>query len=516
MTETVEGVAKYKGETVSTKGKDPVKIRISLFYDGTLNNRMNIEEREKNSQIYKDNKTKDANSYDNGRTNIAIMEPHVSKKKEDYAGDYDFVFKHYIAGQGALTHEKDSLWGYALAIGKSGVPWRAEEGIRRAVNFIFNQNKSIKTDEHYIQKLTIDVFGFSRGAATARYAIHVIHHGKVAGVDDVTGEVSYEWRPLLERINDFYIILDNAVEVKFAGLYDTVLSYFGSQKVSWTTNALQQMAVARAKKALHLAAADEHRSDFPLHKILSAVNQGVGEEYYLPGVHSDVGGSYNTASEEELKKTKNDDDKVYMLTSDEGLQIKEGYKTGDEMVIHESYDLKRLEQDREDLIAQGWYHSNEIKIVAKRTNVGGDGDQTEYALTVRRQGIRSAYCNIPLKIMADYARKPDVKLKIDLKLEERANRILRDEQDLRDLEAIIIKYMAANKNNSKPEDWKPEDWKPEVQVGKKAVIDRDVLKAIRHRHFHFSASKWSAGYKPHFELDEATQKYKRIREYYDA
>ena len=244
---------------------------------------------------------------------------------------------------------------------------------------------------------------------------------------------------------------------------------------------------------------------------MSAVNQGVGEEYYLPGVHSDVGGSYNTASEEELKNTKNDDDKVYMLTSDEGLQVKEGYKTGDEMVIHESYDLKRLEQDREDLIAQGWYHSNEIKIVAKRTNVGGDGDQTEYALTVRRQGIRSAYCNIPLKIMAKYAREPDVKLKINSKLEIRADRILRDEQDLRGLEAIIDKYMAANKNNSKPEDWKPED-----QVGKKAVIDRDVLKAIRHRHFHFSASKWSAGYKPNFEWDEAAWKFKRIREYYDA
>jgi hypothetical protein len=517
MTETVEGVAKYKGETVSTKGKDPVKIRISLFYDGTLNNRMNIEEREKNSQIYKDNKTKDANSYDNGRTNIAIMEPHV----EETADGYDFFFKKYIAGQGALTHESDSFWGYALAIGKSGVPGRAEEGIREAVNFIFNQKDNINTDEHYIQKLTIDVFGFSRGAATARYAIHVIKHGRISSVDDVTGEVTYEWRPLLERINDFYIILDNAVEVKFAGLYDTVLSYFGSQKVSWTTNALQQMAVARANKTLHLAAADEHRSDFPLHKILSAVNQGVGEEYYLPGVHSDVGGSYNTASELDLKKDIDDDKKVYMTTSNEGTDKSEfnwlGNAKGKTMVINEG-DPGRLKQDRKDLIAQGWFKENEINMHDVSWTMGENGERIVQTsvLTVAREGIRSAYCNIPLKIMADYARKPDVKLKIDSKLEVRANRILRDEQDLKNLEEIIVKYIAANKNNSKPEDWKPEDWKPDEQVGKKTAIDRDVLKAIRYRHFHFSASKWSAGYKPNFKWDEATQKYKRIREYYDA
>ncbi len=114
--------------------------------------------------------------------------------------------------------------------------------------------------------------------------------------------------------------------------------------------------------------------------------------------------------------------------------------------------------------------------------------------------------------MADYARKPDVKLKINPELEVRANRILRDEQDLKDLEEIIVKYIAAHKNNPTPE-----DRKPDVQIGKKAAIDRDVLKAIRYRHFHFSASNWSAGYKPHFEWDEAAQKYtKRIREYYDA
>ena len=508
-----------------TDDKTPLKIRISLFFDGTMNNRFNIEEREKGakeSTIYADNKTDDANSYDNGRTNIAIMEPHVSIKKSDYAGDYDLVYKHYIPGQGAITREKDSVWGYALAIGESGVPWRAEEGIREAVNFILSaKEKEIDPLKHYIEKLTIDVFGFSRGAATARYAIHVLFDGRIAGVDEDTGEVRYEWRPASERINKFVDIDKNAVEVRFAGLYDTVLSYFGSQKVDswydtvlsyfgrqkveWMADALQQTAVKRAKKSMHLAAADEHRADFPLHTIQSAIKAGTGEEYYLPGVHSDVGGSYNQASEKALKEEKDESKKVYMLSSNEGLMIEEGYLTGKAMVIHRGGDLARIEKDRDNLIEQGWYKINEIKITA--TTTGADGDRTEYALTVRRQGISSAYCNIPLKIMAKRARKPDVNLKISAELEDMADKILKadaDKANLEKLEEIINNYVDTNKNSN------PEDW-----LGDNPPLEKEKLKAIRHKHFHFSASKLSAGYEPRFEKDKASGEFVRRRYYYE-
>lgn len=83
----LSGLATHTPEQyeVAVEGKKPLKIRIILFFDGTLNNRMNIAEREKaelgqESESYQDFKTDDANSYDNGRTNIAIMEPHVSDK----------------------------------------------------------------------------------------------------------------------------------------------------------------------------------------------------------------------------------------------------------------------------------------------------------------------------------------------------------------------------------------------------------------------------------------------------
>ncbi len=535
MTETVETSATTTEEKPRTDGKKPKKIRITLFYDGTLNNRMNIEEREKEevarknnlenldkkgykidegSMIYSHYHTKGANSYDNGRTNIAIMEPHVSGKKKDYAPDYDLIFKAYIAGQGPVTHKGDDAKGYALAIGSTGVPGRAEEGIDKAANFILNEIKeNFNRDKHYIEKLTIDVFGFSRGAATARYAIHVLFHGRVTGVDETTGTIIYEWYPLFQRLTDFrYEIKESAVEVRFAGLYDTVLSYIGSQKMPrwFSNNILEQRAVAKAKKSLHLAAAEEHRADFPLHKIKSAIDEGKGEEYYLPGVHSDVGGSYNQANEKLLEQETVEKKKEYMRTSGEGTGSIDdnpltfwGFVRDEAMVINEG-DPKVISQDRADLIEQGWYKENEIKVHDVQW---GEHGVTRSILAVSRQNISSAYSNIPLKIMAKAARKPDVKIIIDTKLEDRADIIIKTDDNLVELEKKIDTYITSHRNNSKPEDWlTPTD----------KTVDKLLKENIRNRHFHFSASKMSVGYSPNFEYDNTAKKYVRRRFYYDG
>ena len=53
-------------------------------------------------------------------------------------------------------------------------------------------------------------------------------------------------------------------------------------------------------------------------------------------------------------------------------------------------------------------------------------------------------------------------------------------------------------------------------MGDEALNKHPEIKDIRHKHFHFSASKWSAGYKPRFEWDDAANRYRRKRYYYDA
>ena len=503
MGQNGEGKASQDIEIEPEKEKDPINVRISLFFDGTLNNRENIEEREAyevgnigasgttGQSLYMRNRGDDNNnSYDNGRTNIAVMEPHL----KDKADGYDVYAKHYIAGQGAFTHKKDSVWGYAFGIGKSGVVGRAVEGISDVLNSIII-SKKIDTTEHYIKLLTIDVFGFSRGAATARHAIYMLFNRGESEYDEFTEETIYAFQPIHELLTDRgYDIKPSAVELRFAGLYDTVLSYIISQKSESSNDVLNQTAVHYAQKALHLAAADEHRADFPLHNIKSTKSNG-GEEYFLPGVHSDIGGSYNQANA--LKTDENGEDE-FMRTSNENMVINEGKKKS------------VLEQDRLDLIEQGWYLDNEIKVTSIKVKKKRFGTipyfSINHFLEVNRKNISSAYSNIPLKIMAQYASKQEIKLSISKKLERNANKILSTDSNLNTLETEIDNYISSNKN-SKASDWHG-DKLPEN-------ITKAFLKEIRNKHFHFS-SKPGLGYSPNIEWNEKQKKYIRLRNEYDA
>ena len=503
MAQNGEGKASQDIDVEPEKEKDPVNVRISLFFDGTLNNRENIEEREayevgnigasgtSGQSLYMRNRGDDGNnSYDNGRTNIAVMEPHL----KDKADGYDVYAKHYIAGQGAFTHKKDSVWGYAFGIGKSGVVGRAVEGIGDALNSIVI-SKKINVKQHYIKLLTIDVFGFSRGAATARHAIYMLFNRGDSEYDEFTNETIYAFNPIHELLADRgYDIKPAAVELRFAGLYDTVLSYIISQKSESSNDVLNQTAVHYAQKALHIAAADEHRTDFPLHNIKCTKSNG-GEEYFLPGVHSDIGGSYNQAN---ALKVDESGEEEFMRTSDENMVINEGKKKS------------VLEQDRLDLIEQGWYLDDEIEVTSIKIKKKRAGKipylSLNHSLKVNRDNISSAYSNIPLKIMAKYTRNPEVNLSISKKLERNAIKTLSTDSKLNTLESEINKYIASNKNS------KASDWHGDELPGN---ISKDFLKEIRNNHLHFS-SKPGLGYSPNIEWDEKQKKYIRLRLEYDA
>jgi len=482
MTQYGEGTATQNIYNEKPKEKKEINVRLSLFFDGTLNNRVNIEEREKaklNNLIaspYYSHKTDDGNnSYDNGRTNIAIMEPHLL----DTSKGYDLALKEYIEGQGTFNLEGDSTIGYVMGGLSSGVAGRAVQGIECGLLLII---KNIKSSKYCIKKLTIDVFGFSRGAATARYAIHLLLKGSAKLSNEYSDSYMQETPPLIENIANHGVeIHENAVEILFAGLYDTVLSYYGSQKLKfkWLGNVLQQNAIKHAKKALHLAAADEHRQDFPLHNIKSAGSKG--EEYYLPGVHSDVGGSYNTASDLAIEAEIDPDKKVYMLSTNEK-----------ELIILKSIKKNKLKKDREKLIKQAWYNEDQIKI-----NSQYHGRSSSHQLIVNRESISSAYCNIPLKVMAKYSRDENVNLELNVKLDRRANIILKPYDELSDLENKIHQYISEKKGNGLS---KAEDWLSENSSWNKFIITNK----IRNKHFNFSAHPgW--GYSPRIKNGNRTR-----------
>ncbi|HUG10574.1 MAG TPA: DUF2235 domain-containing protein [Opitutaceae bacterium] len=140
----------------------------------------------------------------------------------------------------------------------------------------------------------ISIFGFSRGAASARMLANDIARYGIPEKIDVTRR---KW-------NGDYRIVRCAVpkgakrtkaEVFFLGVWDTVGSFglpcdigpvpFGKINVGKELN-----LAPNVKRAVHCLALDEDRVAFA--PVLLDGPPGVVEEVWFPGVHSDVGGGY--------------------------------------------------------------------------------------------------------------------------------------------------------------------------------------------------------------------------------
>ena len=176
------------------------------------------------------------------------------------------------------------------------------------------------------------------------------------------------------------------------------------------------------------------------------------------------------------------------------------------LVIKKDHDTE-LNSDRDWLVSQGWYKRDQLHIDIKVFYINGimypaggtypEGTRFVGTLVANRKNIKSAYSNIPLKLMAKFAWENGIE--IDAQLEKNANIILKKEPDLLTLEADITSYVAAKGNSSKPEDWLPE---------KPVNINAD-MKKIRNEHLHMSA-KIDTGYTPRIT------KGKRLRYYYEG
>ncbi len=462
MTELFENTFVPEPEPKEDEEQKKVNIRCSVFFDGTLNNRTNIEQRlvsadakslteeERVTAAELKNKMSDeeliaakgiykkrsgTSSYENGFTNVVKLERYIETEPTEL---YEIVLASYIEGAGTQDKGKDKMRGYAIGTGPTGVWKKVEKGMEDVVNQIKNNhiNKKIK-----IEKFTLDVFGFSRGAATAR---------------------TFIFQALLdsESIKQNLLNLGYEIgktEVCFAGLYDTVSSH----GLSFTndTGALKLDAVAHAKEALHLAAADEHRENFSLTDIRSAGN---GVQIFLPGVHSDIGGSYREGVGE-------DHDIFWTM----GKNAEE-----------------RANQDKASLVAAGWYKEDEISM-----DLGciGRNDTPQVNLHATRDSISNLYSRIPLQLMAKFARRNEISIKGRLEsVENIPSALVTVKQEV---DAYVSKHEGKGAFSSQPQDWHDSD--------------RSWLRDLRYGYFHFSA-RLEIGNGPNFENG------RRVRQYLDG
>lgn len=470
----------------ASEEKKPIKIRCCLFFDGTLNNRTNInqrllasaddkltpEERKVAAELrqragenlaqetaeatehYQQHGAKrddEENSYESWYTNVEKLETYLNAKHGQLPG-YDYSFKIYIEGIGTLDKDADRLGGYAFGAWETGIPVKVATGMQKIMEHIRKTNEI--NSKKIITEFALDVFGFSRGAAAARNFIHEALN------DDKGAKRTHSLKTRLRH----EMLEAQEVKTKFAGLFDTVSTYgpgiIGAVKVVvGSADNVEQLnldAVAQAEKVVHLTAADEHRFHFSLTNIQSAIDRGVGFEYCLPGVHSDIGGGYREFGDENLT-----------LRGNPNL-------VG--VILHGNYaSPEEVEKDRQQLIDAGWYTDDELPF---KPVAGAEADYGQ--LTTQRSGVKGYYSRIPLNIMAKEMRGQGFTFNNDMSREEK---VPKTEPLLNDVKQKLESH-ASGASKTDPDHWRAnrEPW----------------LKSLRHDYLHFSA-RMQPGHDPRFE-----------------
>ena len=282
------------------------------------------------------------NSLMNDYTNVARMWNCCNKN-----------YRIYIEGIGTLDRQKDISAGFQFGSGDTGIRGKVRRGCYELAMKIKSR---LPKETNELVEITLDVFGFSRGAAAARNFLYEVNVSNKREEDtkldkrfERTGRRPYDERSEnyyneyayfyydkdSVRVNiDFfeedkwpkygylgYYLLKEGInpkildkirlEIRFVGIYDTVSSYeeFGNisgldlldkgiqhSKKSFFDDDVEQLQLnnlGKFQKAVHFTAMNEHRENFALTKM--RVENCI--EKTFPGVHCDIGGAYETGTE---------------------------------------------------------------------------------------------------------------------------------------------------------------------------------------------------------------------------
>ncbi|WP_027696567.1 T6SS phospholipase effector Tle1-like catalytic domain-containing protein [Vibrio litoralis] len=327
-----------KCHVLCVQGFNYITLRFGLFFDGTANNtysaqwgkqqlekyylhwksRKNLEGnkpvRDWQAETYQypnqddfywfwEDDEKVASSAANELTNIQkLYERYITDKfNQDQT-----VFYHpeYITGIGTgnstdIAKADESLKGQALGLGEYGVEAKVTTSIQN-LNDHFDSvattmRNLISTPIDGINKVELDVFGFSRGAAAARHFINVALDGEQGEFVPKFVEACQQTKLALQAGFDWSS--NEHCEATFVGLFDTVAAIADFSSLDFTPHNQDNGDVRlwldpqRVRHAVHLTASPktEYRYNFSSNKLNPADNF---HEIMVYGAHSDVGGGY--------------------------------------------------------------------------------------------------------------------------------------------------------------------------------------------------------------------------------
>ena len=476
---------KFGNYTPPPPPKGQIDIRLGIFFDGTQNNRKNTQAggnepgykpTQAEKDAYRKYSNKDDDSYMNDLSNVARKEYWYKEDRNTHIG------KIYIEGIGTEDFKADvddptNHKGVGYGAGYTGIRPKVEKCCKNIMLKVFE----LKGDFE-INTITFDVFGFSRGAAAARNFVY-----EVTQIKPKNGLLG----TLLNKIQINY----TSINIRFLGIYDTVSSYDPNAGESTTnpnfSNDVEELHLntLKAKKIIHFCASDEHRENF----MLTRARFAGGTDFFLPGVHSDVGGCYTN-------------------NMSENKQIMDFDNTWGDGLTDKQYDTA-LNNDLDNLIAQGWFKRFEV--------VGPNSWHETY---IKRAKISNKYSFIPLHIMSELVNK-NYSNTIDIINLNKSYKIPNGTEDkyfpldLTKVKNRLDQYI----NGSKPqmiyytynqiEDLRKQLALKKITTEKFNIIvnDHNMLIELRNKYLHWNSKFGAIGYRPNFTFNKETLQITRSR-----
>lgn len=426
--------------------KETNDVYIGVFFDGTSNNRENIEGRRKNPEL----KTGIGNvSYGNDNTNVDKLEKAYLK---DNALHYYSIYVEGIGtknpkknNNGTLDYYGDFTRGQARGSGETGLFEKVEKGCFDVVQKLIDKN------EKNINSLYFDVFGFSRGAAAARIFVNELYKKKITG-DKESSDLGY----LGKAFKEFdYNPKPSRIKIRFLGIFDTVSSY-GSNVFDDVNKDKVPLKIPKVGFTVHLTAENEHRENFPLTNIASAGANSV--ELALPGVHSDIGGGYKIETEN--------------------------------VILTET--ASKIEKEKKFVLDQGWYSPAQLKELPTLA---------PYYLEGIRENLSNKYSLVILHLMAEFGkRKYNIpwRYKQELDLYHKIPKELKDVKDRIDAYAFNGKSKLTLYTKKEIELKRKKTWQNQKELDdfNTMVNDYSMLPKLRNLYLHCSANMDGIGMEP--------------------
>lgn len=243
-------------------------------------------------------------------TNIARLEPAYNNQSSDY------TYKVYISGSGTFDDPNKGvdLTGLSTGQGSAGVVQKVKDALNAIANIVGEINCKANIEN---VNYSFNVFGFSRGATEARLFLDLCSNRKNKRpelLDNIIANYNCTFINDKEEKSAIFFPKQKSIEFPFVGLFDTVSSVgidpglWNSAVLSGTLNLLENLntTISKAHKQnkddlgldtlidnsnvkhiVHICALDEYREYFALQVLPNADKV---DQFFIPGIHTDIGG----------------------------------------------------------------------------------------------------------------------------------------------------------------------------------------------------------------------------------